>query len=273
MGKPKSDDQKTSAGRPKLEAVIERCRAIEEKGLNPFSLDIDTILSIVREYFPSWEKPEELSLDAEAVHSLASVIRLQSEWLRRRSSSLYMDPMMVEKRLKEMTRDELASVFVAAWQPLIEMEALTAEVLRGAMDYWTSIPSISNRWPELVGDGPRPETMGRDEFIRSSFINEETFESRLKSLFDELKRKTANDRVPYWDFISKGNYEETVERSYIASFLVSYGWAGLQIDPIQGDIFIEALKRDSVSQRDKNLPTSIVLTISKEDWERRRNLR
>ncbi len=272
MIKLKDDKRKASPGRLKLEEVIERCRAIEEKGLNPFTLDIDTILSVVREYFPSWEKPEELSLDAEAVHSLASVIRLQSEWLQRRSTSLYMDPMIVEKRLKEMDRDELAAVFVAAWRPLIEMETLTADVLRDAIDYWISIPSISNRWPELVGDGARPEAIGRDEFIRSSFLNEETFESRLKSLFDELKRKTDKDRIPYWDFISRGNYEETVERSYLASFLVSYGWAGLQVDPIQGDIFIQARKSTLLSKRDTNLPTSIVLTISKEDWERRRSL-
>ncbi len=53
MGKLKNDDQKTSLGRVELETVIDRCRAIEEQGLNPFTLDINTILSVVREYFPS----------------------------------------------------------------------------------------------------------------------------------------------------------------------------------------------------------------------------
>ncbi len=269
----KDNGEKASPGRLELEAVIERCRAIEEKGLNPFTLDIDSILRVVREYFPSWENSEELSLDAETVNRLASVIRLQSEWLQRRSSSLYMDPMIVERRLKELSRDELASVFVAAWRPVIEMETLTAEVLRDAMDYWTSIPSISEKWPELVGGGSMPGSIGRDEFMRSSLRNEETFESRLKSLFEELKQETSKDRRLYWDFISNNSFEETIERSYLASFLVSYGWAALQVDPIQGDIFIQALKRDPSSQKGEKLPTSIVLTISKEDWKRRRSLK
>jgi hypothetical protein len=263
--------EKDSSGRLELEEVIERCRAIEEKGLNPFTLDIESILRVVREYFPSWENPEELSLDAETVNRLASVIRLQSDWLQRRSSSLYMDPMIVDRRLKELSRDELASVFVEAWRPVLEMETLTAGILQDAMDYWTGIPSISEKWPVLMGDSMLPGSIGRDEFIRSSLLNEETFESRLNSLFEEMKRRTSKKPILHWDFISNENFEETVERSYLASFLVSYGWAALQVDPIQGDIFIQALERNPHSQKDKKLPTSIVLTISKEDWERRRS--
>ena len=262
--------EKSSSGRRELEEVIERCRAIEEKGLNPFTLDIDSILQVVREYFPAWENSEELSLDAETVNSLASVIRLQSEWLQRRSSFLYMDPMIVERRLKELSRSELASVFIASWRPVIEMETLTNEVLRDAIDYWTSISSISDKWSELLGDGSMTGSIGRDEFMRSNLQDAETFESRLKSLFDELKREASEDRVLYWDFISNESFEETVERLYLASFLVSYGWATLQIDPIQGDIFIQALKRIPGSLKGKKMPTSIVLTISKEDWKRRR---
>lgn len=269
----KPDREKSSPGLLELEEVIERCRAIEEKGLNPFTLDIESILRVVREYFPSWENSEELSLDAETVNRLASVIRLQSEWLQRRSSSLYRDPMIIERRLKELSRDELASAFVKAWRPVIEMETLTSEILRDAMDYWSGIPSISEKWPALAGVGLLPGSIDRDEFIRSSLLNEETFESRLKSLFDELKRETSKKPVLYWDFISNESFEETVERSYLASFLVSYGWAALQIDPIQGDIFIQTLERNLHSQKDERLPTSIVLTISKEDWNRRRNLK
>lgn len=262
--------EKVSQGHIELERVIEQCRAIEERGLNPFSLDIDTILSVIREYFPSWEKPEELSLDAETVNRLASVIRLQSEWLQRRSSSLYMDPMIVERRLKELSRDELATAFTAAWRPVVEMETLTIESLQDALDYWNSIPLVSDRWPELAGDVVAPGSIGREEFMRSSLLDEETFESRLKSLFEEFKRKAGKDPILYWDLVSVDSFEETVERSYLASFLVSYGWASLQVDPIQGDIFLQALSRTPAAKR-KNMSSSIVLTISKRDWERRRS--
>ncbi len=262
--------EKASRGHVELERVIEQCRAIEERGLNPFSLDIDSILSVIREYFPSWEKPEELSLDAETVNRLASVIRLQSEWLQRRSSSLYMDPMIVERRLKELSREELAGAFTAAWRPVLEMETLTIESLRDAVDYWDSIPSISDRWPELAGDILEPGSINREEFMRSTLLDKKTFESRLKSLFEEFKRKAGRKPILYWDFVSVDSFEKTVERSYLASFLVSYGWAALQVDPIQGDIFLQALPKDHATKLN-SLSSSIVLTISKRDWESRRS--
>lgn len=269
MGK-SQQDERASHGHVELERVIEQCRAIEERGLNPFSLDIDSILSVIREYFPSWEKPEELSLDAETVNRLASVIRLQSEWLQRRSSSLYMDPMIVERRLKELSRDELAGVFTAAWRPVLEMETLTIESLQDAVDYWNSIPLISNRWPELTGDVFAPGSIDREEFMRSTLLDKETFESRLESLFEEFKLKAGKKPILYWDFVSVDSFEETVDRSYLTSFLVSYGWADLRVDPIQGDIFLQLLTKTPASKRN-NMSSSTVLTISKRDWERRRS--
>lgn len=259
-----------TSGRRELDEIIERCRTIEEKGLNPFAIDIESIIRVIREYFPSWEKPEELSLDAETVNRLASVIRLQSEWLQRRSSSLYMDPLIVERRLKELSRDELASVIVLAWRPILDMETLTVESLRDAADYWALTPALSQRWSELTGYGSTPDVLNRQEFLSSSLLDEETFESRLTSLHDELKREANQDRTSYWDFISVDSFEKTVERSYLASFLVSYGWATLQIHPIEGEIFIRALPKASRHKRDKMMPTSIVLTISREDWEGKR---
>jgi len=66
-------------GREKLQRIIEMCMAIEAHSVDPFLLDVDDIIKVVKEYFPQWEKPEDLNLDAETIHHLASVINLQSE--------------------------------------------------------------------------------------------------------------------------------------------------------------------------------------------------
>ena len=58
-------------GKEKLERIIEMCIAIENHTVDPFTLNVDEIIKIVREYFPNWENPEELKLDAEALHHLA----------------------------------------------------------------------------------------------------------------------------------------------------------------------------------------------------------
>ena len=71
-------------GKEKLERIIEMCIAIENHTVEPFTLNIDEIIKIVRDYFPNWENLEELKLDAEALHHLASVIKMQSEWVKQR---------------------------------------------------------------------------------------------------------------------------------------------------------------------------------------------
>ena len=60
-------------GREKLERIVEMCVAIESHVADPFTLNIDDIIKVVKEYFPHWEHPEELKLDAETLHHLASV--------------------------------------------------------------------------------------------------------------------------------------------------------------------------------------------------------
>ncbi|MDI6805315.1 MAG: hypothetical protein QMD20_01475, partial [Candidatus Bathyarchaeia archaeon] len=64
-------------GREKLQRIIEMCKSVEERSLDPFLINVEEIIGIVKEYFPEWENPEDLCLDAETIHHLASVIKLQ----------------------------------------------------------------------------------------------------------------------------------------------------------------------------------------------------
>ena len=56
--------QAKTLGKERLERIIEMCLAIENHTVDPFTLDIDEIIKVVREYFPHWQNPEELRLDA-----------------------------------------------------------------------------------------------------------------------------------------------------------------------------------------------------------------
>ena len=67
-----SEKQNTKAlGKERLERIIEMCVAIENRSVEPFTLDIDEIIKVVQEYFPHWQHPDELKLDAETLHHLA----------------------------------------------------------------------------------------------------------------------------------------------------------------------------------------------------------
>jgi hypothetical protein len=65
-------------GTEKLQRIIEMCLAVENRKVDPFMLDVDDIIKVVKEYFPQWQEPEEFNLDSEAIHHLASVIKLQT---------------------------------------------------------------------------------------------------------------------------------------------------------------------------------------------------
>jgi len=78
--------QRKKLGSEQLQRIIDLCKSVEEKGLDPFLVEVDDILAVVQKYFPDWELPDELCLDAEAIHQLASVIKLQSDWVKHRST-------------------------------------------------------------------------------------------------------------------------------------------------------------------------------------------
>src|SRR3972149_781066 len=62
-------------GKDKLERVIDMMKGIEAHTVDPFLLNVDEIIRIVQEYFPEWDQPDELNLDAEAIHHLADALR------------------------------------------------------------------------------------------------------------------------------------------------------------------------------------------------------
>lgn len=231
-------------------------------------MDVDRIIEIIRKYFPTLEKPDELCLDAEAVHSIASVIRLQSEWLQRRSTSLYLDPLIIEKRIKDLSRDDLAFSFLTSWRPIIEQETLTIEALKEALEYWYVLPPLRERWGQLTGNGTIAGSIDRPELFGLHLADTKTFEEKLQELHDELRKGSKRRRVPYWDFVTTSDYQKTVERSYLASFMISYGWASLEIDPIGGEAYVEAKPRVPL-KRIESVPRSVVLSLSKDEWARR----
>ena len=53
-----------------------------------------------------------------------------------------------------------------------------------------------------------------------------------------LQKKASDGKIRYWDFIGADTYEETVQRAFLTSFLVTYGYATLEIDRLEEEIFI-----------------------------------
>ncbi|MCS7095961.1 MAG: hypothetical protein RMK50_02695 [Nitrososphaerota archaeon] len=263
----------TSIGREKLQQIIELCRSVEERSVDPFTVDVDDIIRVIREYFPLWDKPEDLCLDAEAIHSVASVVRLQSEWVKRRSTSLCADPFLIEEKVRSMGKEDVLNVFLKAWHPIVELEQLSLHSLSEAIEYWKSLRPLKDRWMEFPMPELEVEPATREELISQRILRDKAFAEELESFWGQLKEKVkaggADGKIGYWNFICAETYEETVHRAFLASFLVTYGYATLEIHPLEGEIYIKPFERQVKPSTGRQL-VSIPILISKEEWEKRR---
>lgn len=258
--------QKKKLARQNLQRIIDLCKSVEERSLDPFLIDINDIITIVREYFPEWNSLDELSLDSEAINRLASVIKLQSDWIRHRSTSLYTDPFLIEEKLRKLCREDLANIFLKAWHPIVELEQISSYSLLQAMKYWQSLLPINERWTKTEFMKTELGSTSREELVKQQIMTEKIFTEELEKLWKELRQKVGEtQKLYYWDFVGADTYEETVRRAYMTSFLVTYGYATFEIHRLEEEIFIIPFSKPRSSLGKKQM-VSVPVSISLEEW-------
>ena len=258
-------------GREKLHRMIDTCRSVEERSLDPFLIDVNSDIKTLKEYFQEWKVPEDLCLDAETLHRIASVVKLQSEWVKHRSTSLYTDPFLLEEKLKRLDKSEIAKTFLKAWRPLIEWEQLSLQSLAEALRYWNALIPLEERWKETLPQEVEAGSATREELVRQKILREIAFSEELEKFWDELKNSVAkkgeDGKIRYWDFIGSESYGETVDRAFMTSFLITYGYATLEIHPLEEETFIVPYEKPVVRSGTVQL-VSIPISVSSSDWEK-----
>jgi hypothetical protein len=258
--------EKRSLGRDELQRIIDMCKAVEERGLDPFLINIDDLIRVIRKYFPEWELPEDLVLDAETIHHLASVIKTQSEWVKHRSTSLYTDPFLLEEKIKRLSREQLATVFLKSWHPTVELEQISPQSIMEAIQYWNQLIPIDERWQKTTYTETETGTASKQDLMEQKILAEKMFSEELEALWQELIQKAGEDeKIKYWNFIGADTFDQTVRRAYLTSFLVTYGYATLEILRLEEEIFIKPYKKP-VSLAGKKQVVSVPVPISFEEW-------
>jgi hypothetical protein len=264
-----SKKERERTGREKLQRIINTCKSVEERSLDPFLIDVKTNINEVKEYFPEWTIPEDLCLDAETIHHVASVVKLQGEWVKHRSTSLYTDPFLLEEKLTRLTKTEIIETFVKAWHPIIELEQITLQSLAEATTYWLNLLPIDERWKENPPNEVEIGSATREELVQERILRDKAFSEELENFWQELKNrvqeKGENGRIHYWDFVGAETYEETVHRAFMTSFLITYGYATLEIYPLEEETFIKPHEKLETNMSKKQL-VSIPIAVSVEDW-------
>ena len=264
-----SKRERIRVGREKLQRIIDMCRSVEDRSLDPFLIDVDQIISTLKEHFPDWEISEDLVLDAETIHHLASVIKLQSEWVKHRSTSLYTDPFLLEEKLTRIGKEEMVETFLRAWHPVVEFEQISLHSLAEAIRYWESLLPLKERWKGFPPAELEASLATREELIKERILRDKAFSEELENFWQELQsqveEKGEEGKILYWDFVGAETYEETVQRAFMTSFLVTYGYATLEVHPLEEEIFVKPHEKPITKIGKKQL-VSIPIAISAEDW-------
>jgi hypothetical protein len=263
-------DKKLNSER--IQRVIEVCRSVEEHGIDPFSVDVDDIIVTLKNCFHEWESSEELKMDAEAVQYLASVIQNQGDWVKHRSTSLYTDPFLMEEKIQNLDKEEIATLFMKAWNPIIEQEQLTIFSISEAMKYWSELAPIDERWQNIGSMQVEAGATTTEELIRMEILAEKTFMEELETFWNELKQKVSKEKILYWDFVGAETYQETLDRAYMVSFLVTYGYATLELHPLEEEVFIKPFPEPRSEIIDKQA-VSVPISVSCKEWIRWRDSR
>ncbi|MEM3382708.1 MAG: hypothetical protein QXL52_01795 [Nitrososphaerales archaeon] len=243
--------------------IVELCRTVEREGIDPFEVNVRAYLEKLKKYLPHWKLLDELLLDVEAINAISSIIKLQSDWIKSRSSSLYIDPIFVELKIRMLDQKMIAEAFLNSWHPIVAIDQIFSQKLKEAIDYWNNLLPLSERWREDFSPSTPIGTFDMDDLIELKLISLKDFDEKMKRLLEELRSKLKdNDKIDYWDFVCADTFEETLERAYITSFILTEGYATLLIDPLEERIFITLIKKSR-----KSIPCSLPIAIDYENWK------
>jgi len=223
-------------------------------------VDIKEKILLLRQRLPEWKFLDELLVDSEAMLELAQIVKLQDEWLKHRASSLYIDPLLIQLKLKLLPREALTEAFVKSWHPTAQVDQISPRGLEKAFVYWRDLQPMSERFKDEFGSyGTRPGLVDYSDLVNLGVFTQTQFETTLTELDDELLRKSNGEWVDYRDFIGNESYERKVLRAYLLAFLISEGRATLKTEPLTGKIWVRPL-----AEKSKAPPKSVAVSITGE---------
>jgi hypothetical protein len=209
-----------------LESVISLCKMVQSGRIEPFDIDFDYVMSVIKKNYPKIKDIKDFCLDAEAIKELSLVLERQNQWIKHKSTTLYKDPFMLSQSLMALDIGAIADLFLRSWHPLVEMEQISTRTLAESLSYWGDLVPFDERWQEGLIEEGETGTATRDEAKRLGIILDESFTEIVESFWHELEERVGKGgEIDYWDWIGAQTYQTTVYRAYLTVFMVGYGYA------------------------------------------------
>lgn len=219
-----------------IDRIIELCRQTESSGADPFAVDVMALLEKLKLMLMEWKTVPQLAKDAEAVYRIAMLIKLQEEVVRHRSSLLYTDPLLVELKVLASGANDLARAFLRACRPVVTIQQLNLEQLRLAYEYWSNLRKL--RLDEY-DSSKMPSSLDLEQLKSMGVLVDEIPSKALEKMHEELRERSAGGRMNYWEFVSDRDFASMVKKAVMVSFLVTLGYAELEIEPLENKIWLK----------------------------------
>lgn len=248
--------------------IVEMCKIVENKGLDPFEVEVKKSLEKLRDYLPDWKLLDELLIDAEALNRLSSIIKLQADWIKHRSSSLYVDPFIIELKIRVSENKDLAQALLDSWHSIVRIEQISSERLKDAVDYWNTLLPLNERWKDnFTHNDITIGILNMEDLKKLRIITLENFEKNLEKMINELKTKLNGiEQIEYWDYVLAETFEETLKRVYLTSFIVTEDYATMRVDPIEEKTYLIPIDDHERLKKEKRR-NSIPIVINYNSWK------
>lgn len=250
-----------------LESIIDLCRMVQRGAIDPFDIDFEYVIQVIRKHYPQVKTSRELCLNAQALKELTLVLEEQGKWIHHKSTTLYKDPFLLAESLRALDLGAIAQVFLRSWHPVVDMGQISAQTLANSLAYWGDLAPLETRWRGIQVEERETGYTSEDEARRLGLIPEEGFTEALEALWAELgERVGPGGTIPYWDWVGSGTYEETVRRAYLTAFLVGAGYAQAHWDRMSGEYTITHNPKPQPAGEE--LKTSLPIMVDYEEWKR-----
>lgn len=197
--------------------------------LEPFSVNIKTLLERLRRILHEHGETEIIVLDADTLYRVSVVLGVQQRWIRERASALFIDSQLIYSRVVSSEPAELVGALLSSWRPLVRIEQVSIPLLLRGYDHFTSLPTRDVR---------REDGHGELQAEHATYaLEEEAMSEKLREIREELQARSQG-WTDYWEFIGRGSAEERYERAYALSFLITNGEVELRINPLNEEIKI-----------------------------------
>jgi len=253
-----------------LESVINLCKMVQSGKIEPFDIDFDYVMDVIKKHYPKITDFKEFCMDAEALKELSMVLERQNQWIEHKSTTLYKDPFMLSQSLIALDIGAIADIFLRSWHPLVEMEQISARTLAESLSYWGELIPFAERWQDNIVEERETGVATRDEARLLGIIPDEGFTDIIEALWRELgERVGPGGRLDYWDWIGADTYEQTVYRAYLTVFMVGYGYANTEWDKLMEETMVvhNIEPRPNPEKQKISLP----VMVDYEEWKLWRN--